>query len=68
MSERFEVVCQAAAGATLVVGTTDDPTGGLLVDVVRRHPSWRNPQVLERKSKQVVMASLPDVWPFPEGS
>lgn len=67
MPKRFEVVCKDGDGEDLVVGVTDDPTGGLLVDVVRRHPSWHSAQVLESKSKQVVMASLPDSWPFPTG-
>lgn len=67
MHSRYEVYCLEADNSVLLVGETDDPTGGLLVDVVERHPSWHTPTVLERKTKQVVMTSLPDVWPFPSG-
>jgi hypothetical protein len=63
---RFVVVCVDEDGAVLEIGETDDPTGGVLVDVVKRHPAWRDPTVLERKSRQAVL-SVPDAWPFPTG-
>lgn len=68
---RYEVYCiegrSVGDSALLLVGETDDPTGGLLVDVVNKHPAWHTPNVIERKSRQVVMAQLPGSWPFPDG-
>ena len=64
---RYTVVCLDASGRAVVVGDTDDAAGGLLVDVVERHPSWHSPRVVERKSGQAVLVEPPGFWPFKMG-
>lgn len=61
---RYEVRCTGRDGAELVVGVTDDPTGGSLIGVVEQHPVWTLPRVVVVGSGQ---QQLPADWPFPKG-
>ena len=47
--KRYEVRCRHDDGdEEHVVGHTDDPTGGKLLEGVLQHPTFHSPRVIER--------------------
>lgn len=48
--QRYKVVAFDGNGEEFGVGWTDDPNGGSLVKMVRKHPVWHSPKVIDREA------------------
>jgi hypothetical protein len=46
--ERYEVRCTDGAGRDILVGYTNRANGDDLVLLIRRHPVWHTPRVIDR--------------------
>lgn len=51
--QRYEVTCTDENGKTRVVGWINLPDGGPLVEMVRLHPSWTCPVVVDRHKENL---------------
>lgn len=46
-NQRYEVHCDDGEGKDMRVGWTSKADGGALAEMVRLHPSWNNPRVID---------------------
>jgi hypothetical protein len=52
--QRYEVRFEDSDGSIHVMGWTNEESGGMLVEAIKAHPTWKNPKVIDLKAKEIV--------------